>query len=542
MGMNVVWAAAPGAHPVLVGSVRLTGWTEVAGASDIWVAQGPKGIQTRQLYVAGTRATRATGPVPDAATLAGWKDPSGGTPAEVEFVYTGGFGAWTEARCPVASATPAAITMAQPCWDNSTKRGNNQVGPGTIGAPTRAENAYQLLDAPGEWYLDQASSKFYYIPLTGQTLSTLDVEAPVLESLVTGGGTAAQPLQHVIFQGIQFSYATWLGASGPNGFSEVQANYLVWGTAGPTAANDTFAWYQIPANVSLTYDQNIQFKSDVFVHLGGAGIGLGNGSQNDVIDGCVVTDTSGNGIELGNVDLPTATGAAQTLGNTISDNHVFATPVEFHGGVAIDVGYSAMTRVIHNQVDHTSYSGMSIGWGGWPDKSGKPGITNYGHSSDISNNLLFNVMQNLQDGGGIYMNGQTSADHSFATGQTVKGNVIHDDSAFGWALYTDNGSDWVTLTGNAVWNASGTFGYCHNDTYPDEGGGLDNTIVQNNYLSNAQPSGPGTGTDLAMPHCQVSGNTPASKQADVPAAILSAAGLEPSYQALLDWQQVAPPQ
>jgi hypothetical protein len=124
----------------------------------------------------------------------------------------------------------------------------------------------------------------------------------------------------------------------------------------------------------------------------------------------------------------------------------------------------------------------------------------------------------------------------------VTGNVIHDDNAFGWAIYTDNGSDWITVTGNAVWNASSSFGYCHNDTIPGEGGGLANTIVKGNYLSGAQSSGPGSGPDLPAPHCQISGNTPTAKQADVPAAVLAAAGLEAPYQALLTWKQIAPPQ
>jgi hypothetical protein len=112
-------------------------------------------------------------------------------------------------------------------------------------------------------------------PLSGQSLASVDVEAPVLEALITGGGTAASPLHDVVFHGIQFSYATWMGASSGNGFSEVQANYLVWGTAGPTAGNAEYSWYQIPANVSFTYAQHVQLTGNAFVHLGGTGLALG---------------------------------------------------------------------------------------------------------------------------------------------------------------------------------------------------------------------------------------------------------------------------
>ena len=540
-GHDVVWTAAAGAHPAVIGSAQIKGWSQVAGSTSVWVAQGPTGIQTRQLYVDGKRAVRATGAVPAAATLAGWKDPSGGFPSQLEFVYVGGWGPWTEGRCPVASVTGGTINMAQPCWDNSTKRGNNNVGPGSVGPPTRAENAYQLLDTPGEWYLDVTSSKFYYIPLAGQTLADLDVEAPVLEALVTGGGTSMSPLHNVVFHGLQFSYATWMGASSSNGFSEVQANYLVWGTAGPTAGNAEYVWYQIPANVSLIYAQNIQFTGNAFVHLGAAGLALGNGAQNCVVQGNVLTDTSGSAIELGNVDMRNATGADQTLGNTIADNHVFETPVEYHAGIGIDVAYAAMSSIVHNQIDHTPYSGISIGWGGWPDKQGQPALVNYSHNNDVSYNLLIDVMQTLSDGGGIYTNGQTTQSHSYATGETVKGNVLHDLNHSFWALYSDNGSDWMTVTGNAVWNGGSPWGYCHDDHYSGEGGGLDNQIIQGNYWQGSPTlAGPGAGT-APDAHCQISGNTTIKGPTDVPASIVAAAGLEPAYQGLLQWAQVPPP-
>jgi hypothetical protein len=430
--------------------------------------------------------------------------------------------------------------MAQPCWDNSNKRGTNNVGPGTIGTPSSAENAYQLLDQPGEWYLDVGSSKFYYIPLAGQTLTSVDVEAPALEALVTGGGTAAGPLHNVVFRGIQFSYATWMGASSSTGFSEVQANYLNQG-ATPTAGNPLFDWYQTPANITLTYDQNIQFLDDVFVHLGAAGLGLGNGTQNATIKGCVFTDTSGSGIQIGNVDKPQATGADQTVGVTIQDNHIFNTPVEFHGGIGIDVGYAINVLIDHNQIDHLPYSGISIGWGGWPDKANKPGIANFSHNNVLSNNLIFQFVTYLGDGAAIYSNGQTGS--SIDTGEHITGNVMHDMGNIFHVVNTDNGTDWMTVTGNAMWNPgpSNSWGYCHTDYYAGEGGGLDHENVTGNYWDNRM----GNGSHMQLPtstgNCNVQGNTDITGQGQVPAAILSNAGLEPAYQGLLNWAQVPPP-
>jgi hypothetical protein len=550
-GHTVIWSAASDARPVVAGSVRLTGWTKV-GTSNIFVASAPNGLRTRQLYVAGERAQRATGKVPvsltktstgytaSTSTMAGWRDPSGQAPPQVEFVYPGGLGAWTEPRCPIASMSGTRITMAQPCWANSNSRGTNHVGPASISsAPGRAENAYQLLTQPGQWYLDTGSSKVYYLPKSGQDMTTVDVEAPTLEALVNGGGTSTSPLHDVTFTGIQFSYATWNGASSPTGFSEVQANYLNQGSS-PTSGNAQFNWTQIPANVTLTYDQRVSFTNDAFVHLGGAGLGLGDGTQGAVVKGDIVTDTSGNGIELGNVDKPTATGASQTAGNTISDNHVFNTPVEYRGGIGVDVGYAADTTLAHNQIDNLPYSGVSIGWGGWPDKAGKPGIANFSHGNLVSDNLIFNVVTGLGDGAAIYSNGQTGS--SSSTGEHITGNVMHDMRNIFHMINTDNGTDWMTVTGNASWNTgpSNSWGYCHDDFYAGEGGGLDHENVTGNYWDNRAGNGSHGQLPTHSGNCNVSGNHDITSASQVPASLIAGAGLEPAYTGLLNWTQVPP--
>ena len=326
-GHNVVWTADTGARPVLAGSAQVTGWSRMSAGSPIWVAQAPAGLRTRQLYVNGTRVARAHGPLPNAltgqnssgyagggTTMAGWRNPSGAKPP-LEFVYAGGLGAWTEPRCPVAGFSGAAVTMQQPCWSNSTTRAccfadgraYNLVGrKGITEQPTQVENAFQFLSAstPGQWFLDQGDGKVYYVPRSGENMATADVEAPALEQLVTGTGVS-----HLVFNGIQFSYATWLGSNSGDGFAEIQANYQVTGSDGAASQGlchvppPTYtlgkcpfgAWTQIPGNVSFTNDTFIQFTNDAFVHLGAAGLALGNGSQHDLVKGDMAYFETPNG-------------------------------------------------------------------------------------------------------------------------------------------------------------------------------------------------------------------------------------------------------
>jgi hypothetical protein len=575
-GHNVVWTADSGAHPVLAGSAQVTGWQRMSSGSPIWVAQAPAGLQTRQLYVNGMRAARANGALPNALTgqgtagysgggsaMAAWRNPSGAKP-QLEFVYRGGLGAWTEPRCPVASFSGAAVTMAQPCWTNSTARAGsfpdgrayNLVGRSSITEqPTSVENAFQFLGSgtPGQWFLDQGDSKLYYVPRPGENLATADVEAPVLEKLVTGGGTASAPLRNVVFNGIQFSYATWLGPQfhtqgTSDGFSEIQANYQVTGANGAAAQGlchvppssytlgtcPYAAWTQIPGNVSLTYDQKIQFTDDAFVHLGGAGLALGDGSQNDVVKGDVVTDVSGNGIQIGNVDLPTATGASQTSGNAVTDNHVFGVPAEFHGGVGIDSGYTANDTVSHNQIDHTPYTAISQGWGGWPDKEKEAPQANFSHDNAISNNLIFDHMSLLNDGGAIYTQGITGT--SLATGEHVTGNLIHDQTGSGHVIYTDNGCTFETITGNAVYNNTSAQAWAsrHSDYAPGATTTYDPTDVEGNYFQN--PSGYTTGGGVT-----VANNTTITGASGVPASITANAGIDAAHQGVLQWVQAPLP-
>ena len=566
-GHNVVWTADTGARPVLAGSIQLTGWTRMSASSPIFVAQAPASLRTRQLYVNGTRVDRAHGALPasltgqnstgysgGATTMAGWRNPSGAKP-QLEFVYRGGLGAWTEPRCPVSSISSAgAVTMAQPCWENSTNRAccfadgraYNLVGrKGITEQPTQVENAFQFLSAstPGQWFLDQGNGKVYYVPRSGENMATADVEAPALEQLVTGTGVS-----HLVFNGIQFSYATWLGSNSGDGFAEIQANYQVTGSDGAASQGlchvppPTYtlgkcpfgAWTQIPGNVSFTNDTFIQFTNDAFVHLGAAGLALGNGSQHDLVKGDIFTDISGNGIQIGNVDMPTATGAAQTTSNTIADNHVFNLPAEYHGGIGIDSGYTASDSISHNQIDHTAYTAISQGWGGWPDKEMEAPQPNFTHDNAIANNLIFNHMSLLNDGGGIYTQGITGT--SLANGEHVTGNLIHDQTGKGHVIYTDNGCTFESILGNGVYStgAANAWGSVHHNFAPGATTTSDPTDVENNFFQNPPSTGSGNGVTVAN-------NTTITSGSQVPAGIVNNAGLEPAFQGLLNWTQAPLP-
>jgi len=163
------------------GGRRITGWTLFDRARGIYRARAP-GLDTRQLYVDGRREVRAQSKL----------DPSGFTKTDTGYTTTNSAMAdwrnqsdievlsnwrWKSFRCPVASIVGDQITMAEPCWHNA----NVFYGVASMGLPTRIENAYELLNKPHEWYLDQRTGWIYYKPAPGENLAHEDVEAAANE-------------------------------------------------------------------------------------------------------------------------------------------------------------------------------------------------------------------------------------------------------------------------------------------------------------------------------------------------------------------------
>ncbi|HEY1768542.1 MAG TPA: right-handed parallel beta-helix repeat-containing protein [Terracidiphilus sp.] len=581
-GHNLVFMAEPGQHPgqdagqrpVISGGMQIKGWRKVDAARNVWAAPLPPGAANgRQLYIDGVRATRTRGRMPVALTMtaagytaadptmASWKHPS-----DLEFVYTGGnsvwsekgegLGSWTEPRCPVASIEGTTITMAEPCWDNSTERvmlpngtrTANLVGPKSVGKePAYVENAYEMLGTPGQFYLDRAASTIYYTPRVGEDLATADVELPVLEKLIEAAGTAASPVHNIVFSGIQFSCAAWLGPNGPDGFSEIQAGYQVTGAHGyaeqglctlvPGGTCPYGAWTKEPANVSLRFAHNVHFTRDAFVHLGAAGLDLGEGAQHCVVEGSVFTDISGNGVELASVDKPRAPDAEFASNNRIENNLFEDVGAEYRGGIGIVIGYARKTLVRHNQLDHIPYAGISIGWGGWPDKIQKAGQANNSAQNVLAGNLIHDDMLVLSDGGAIYTQGLTGK--SLAEGEHVSGNVVYDQFSSGHAIYSDNGSSMMTVNGNVMFHTDhDNWGSRHRDWYDDNNGKNDDPLlIEGNYWQQGD-------ADSSQENVTEADNHLINSLSEVPGSVLQNGGLEPAFHDLAaqSFAKAAPPE
>jgi len=493
-GSPVVYRAEKPGSVVLSGGRPITGW--VKQPNGLYRALAPK-ANFRQLYVNGVRATRARGgalpdcepwgelkatikplrdgvmyaPLTDVAeagfrtsngAMAKWRNPS-----DIELGF---FLWWSHMICRVESIRPdgdgAILSMAQPGFLFACRKGGVQAD-----IPAYVENALELLDEPGEWYLDRAEGAVYYMPRPGEDLSTAEVIAPVLTELVRVEGTPDEPAHDIRFEGIAFSHATWLRPS-EYGHPDVQANFILAADM-PVFTRPEFEkgyvpvhneYAKSPANVVVHAGHRIDFAGCAFRHLGGAGLDLEYGAQGNAVAGCLFEDISATGIQVGDVqrdDHHPSRPALTVRGNRVTNNHIRRVGVEFEDSIGIFCGFTDGTLIAHNEIHDLPYSGVSVGWGwGEEDAGGGAYVMPFDYETptaarlnQIEFNHIHHCMQRRSDGGGIYT-------LSRQPGTVIRGNHIHDNGpGVPGGIYLDEGSSLIEVSWNLVHGVATAMNY-----------------------------------------------------------------------------------
>ena len=331
---------------------------------------------------------------------------------------------------------------------------------GEHNSPFYLSNDKQLLDQPGEWYLDTQGRKLYYHPRPGEDMRTAMVEAPALETLVRVEGTADRPVEFVTFEGITFSHATWLRPS-LQGHAPLQAGMFLIEAFKISPALyrpdgdhllDNQGWVGRPsAAVSVNGATSVCFRHCTFRHLGSTALDYDTFTERGTIEGCTFHDIGGTAILAGSfggeaheAHFPynPADGREICRGLSIKNNTITDAANEDWGCVGIGAGYVKGIRIQNNLIDGVSYTGISLGWG-WNQQPCAMA------DNRVERNIIRHYARHMYDTAGIYTLG--CQPHTFIQDNVVSDiftpSYVHDPEHW-FYLYTDEGSSGITVKNN----------------------------------------------------------------------------------------------
>ena len=149
----------------------------------------------------------------------------------------------------------------------------------------------------------------------------------------------------------------------------------------------------------------------------------------------------------------------------IRKNHIHGIGRRYFAGCGILVMDAHHCEISENEIHDTEYSGISVGWvWGYAESATYACTIRANHIYDIGHGKL-------SDLGAIYLLGKQR-------GTVVCDNLIHDVSCYcygAWGIYLDEGSSFVRVEGNTVYNTKNECFHLHYGSH--------NTVRNNRFIA-----------------------------------------------------------
>lgn len=437
----VIYRAAPNETPRFTGGRRIAGWEEHDdGTWSTTVPAVARGEWTfEELFVEGRRAQPARHPNggylrvkqvgDDRRTNFTYYDGSIPAVADGDQLRLVFLHDWSISRVPVASIDRGdnRLTTAANVGPSAS---HYEMGHYVDHPRYFLTGDADFVDRPGEWFLDEDTGELTYFPEADQRPDAVRAVAPVARSLLEVEGGPEQPVRNLHFEGLTFTHSSY--PMPEHGYAAGQAT----GHEDRRPEGDGRVF--VEAALTFEHARRCSVRDGRLAHLGGGGIWFGRRCEECRLLGTVVEDTGGNGVMIGTGRQDPETIATGTL---VANNRIRRPGQRFFGAVGIWAGIVRGTRIVHNEVAQTPYTGVSLGWQ-W-DPSPTPAARNR-----VSYNHIHHVMQTLSDGGGIYTLG-------WHPDSALRGNYIHDvPEAAGRAesngMFLDQGTKGFVVEHNVI--------------------------------------------------------------------------------------------
>ena len=284
----ITYTAFPNEAVTLSGGVKLAPrWSTYSGNGNIKEATIGRGYSFDMLFLNEDRLlTLARYPNFDASKVplqgcanisdrvAAWSNPAGG------FIRAMHASGWGGESFLITGKTGNQLNLT---WVGDNNRGS-------AANPNRqvAENIFEELDAPGEWFYDQAAGKLYLYPPEHADLANGFVVGATLEELIRVVGTPARKVEYLTFSGFTLTHThRTLFTSKYEGLSQGD-----WSVARKGA-------------VYLEEAEHVTIKDCDFPNLGGNGVFMSGHNQDNVVTGCDFVHIGATAVAV--VGLPSST-------------------------------------------------------------------------------------------------------------------------------------------------------------------------------------------------------------------------------------------
>ena len=349
--------------------------------------------------------------------------------------------------------------------------------------------ARELLDEPGEWWLDMQNRKLYYLPLPDEDMQTAEVVAPALETLLMSEGTPDEPVKDITIEGITFEHSTWLRPS-IKGHAPLQAGmfmieaYKIRPQISRTNGDhklDNQGWVGHPAAaVAINCAESFSLSDCTFRHMASTALDYHRYVNGGTIDRCTFNDIGGTAILAGSfgpegheAHLPYNPSDQREICTnlTISNNRIDDAANEDWGCLGIGAGFVRGIRIEHNEISNVSYTGISLGWG-WNRQPCAMA------DNVVRANYIHHYARHMYDTAGIYTLGAqpNTIIEENVVDSIYSPSYVHDPEHW-FYLYTDEGSSGITLRHN--WTPSEKYlknAVGPNNVWEDNGPQVNNSI------------------------------------------------------------------
>ena len=293
-------------------------------------------------------------------------------------------------------------------------------------------NVFEMLNTPGQWYLDRAEGVLYVIPEANDTPENYTVWGSTIETMISVNGVDGISFENILFRANGFYYLP------EREFSQ--------------------AAYDVKSCISYKNAKNFHIKNCEFRDIAACSIFFGSNVQNASVESCLFNNIGAQAVYVRgeNIDI---NDPSVTKNITIQNNQISEYGRTYFNAVAILVIHANSVDIMHNEIHDGYYTAISVGWV-WGY------AYNVCYNNKICDNLIYNIGQGwLSDMGGIYMLGNQP-------NTVISGNVIHNISADpeeggygGWGIYLDEGSSYMLVEKNLSYACGSDAYHLHYGSY-----------------------------------------------------------------------------